>query len=160
MESTPTTFTVALDEKNKHLIDAAKLVQVREETIDEHLAEQPSVFLRIACLTAAASALADRLEADLDVEEATKAQKLRAGAASRDIKVTDKAVAEQMTMDRDLIDLRRALGRANEQVELLKAVKEALIHRKECIITLAADLRANRDVDLRINEKSSKGKKK
>lgn len=147
------TFDVVIDEKRKYTVKMGDMLAIREERLNEIMSEHPSQYMWVASLSALARAKRQRMEIDLELAEAQFYTDLREKATKDGVKVTDKAIDHEMSMSRRLLQMRRDLVSAEEQESLCSAADQAFRHRKDCLITLAANLRATADPTLNVNQK-------
>lgn len=145
-------FTIKIDDKREYKLDLAEMLKIDEANLDQQLADQPSQYVWCGTLSALSRGKRRRMEMDLEIKEAKFAQELREHAASSGEKFTEKSIADQLVMNKGLIADRRALIEAEEQESICDAAKEAFRHRKDCLVTIAADKRAASDTALRVGK--------
>jgi hypothetical protein len=146
------TFDVVIDEKRKYNVKLGEMLAIKEDSMNAHLATHPSQYAFVAMLTALSRAKHQRMEADFDLAEAQFMQDVRSKAAENGIKLTEKALENEVIANKRLLQMRRDLISAQEQAEFCSAADQAFRHRKDCLITLAANLRAQSDPTISISK--------
>ena len=146
------TFEVIIDAERRYTLAMAKMLRIREENMDQHLAEQPGQYQWVASLAALAQAKRRRLEIELEVAEASFVRDLRASAAQQEIRITEKAIEAESAINKRLIQLRSEIVAAQEQEDLCWAAEQAFRQRRDCLVTLAANMRAaQKEPELHVN---------
>ncbi len=139
---------VKLDFEHDLKIDTANL--------NDELMRQPALFSRWAVLAVEARAERDSLEEKMKVTDAQLDAEFRQEAIEIGDKITEKKLFSKI-----LLDPRHTLA-MNDCLEARKAAdilqvgaREAFSQRKDCLISLAANLREEHDSDLHIKEKKA-----
>jgi hypothetical protein len=117
-------------------------LRIDKEHLDDMLVEQPESFDHVGEALALARAERDALKLDLKVAEAEAGKRIRAAALKHnqsaedkkdEIKITEGYIEEELTLDKDVRALRRELGEASADVEILEALKESFIQRSHSL---------------------------
>jgi hypothetical protein len=146
------TFDVVIDDKRKYNIKLGEMLSIKEEHMNKHLAEHPSQHAFVAMLATLARAKYSRMKTDFEVSEAQFMSDIRVKAAEGGIKMTEKALENEVIQNKRLLQMRRDLISAQEQEEFCTAADMAFRARKDCLVTLAANLRAHQDTTLGVNK--------
>jgi hypothetical protein len=152
MEPNGMTFEVVIDEKRRYTVKMSEMLSIREESLNQILAEHPSQYMWVYTLLALARSKHQRMKLDLEVAEAVFSSDLRDQAAKTGVKVTEKAIENELAMSKRLLQLRRDLITSEEQETLCEAAEQAFRHRKDCLITLGAQMRATADPTLSVSK--------
>lgn len=153
------TFTVTIDDKRQYKLDLGHMLEIHEPKLNEHFKTHSSQYAWVATLAALTAAKVRTLKNDLDHEEAQFGQQLREAAASSGEKITEKAIADQVLLSKRFLQLRRDLIRAEEQVGVCVAAQTAFSQRKDCLLALASNLRAQGAGELTLGAPDKKPKK-
>lgn len=143
---------IVIDANRKYPLDLGDMLRFDEAQIDEHLTKQPSLYAWIATLQALASAKRKRLELDLEIAEEQFGQDLRDAAAKSGVKLTENGIKEQKITNKRLLDYRKQLIETEQQEDICKGAAEAFRQRKDCLVTFAANLRAQSAPDPSISK--------
>jgi hypothetical protein len=150
-------LTIVLGDEVQELNPDAEL-KLSEEDINENLKNQPSLYAFYAVMyEAAESELADRKFA-LETLEAVLDEHVRAEAATAGTKVTETMIANRIRLNEDYQNAVIALNQAKAQSGKLRAIKEAFVHRKDMLVTLASNMRAQADPEIFIKKEQFKNK--
>lgn len=145
------TFDVLIDDKRKYSVNLGEMLAIKEEHMDRHLAEHPSQHAFVAMLAVLSRSKYQRMKTDMELAEAQFMSDVRSKAAESGLKLTEKALENEVVQSKRLLQMRRDLINAQEQEELCTAADVAFRARKDCLVTLAANLRAARDVTLSVS---------
>lgn len=146
------TFDVVIDDKRKYNVKLGEMLLIKEEHMNKHLAEHPSQHAFVAMLATLARSKYQRMKTDFELAEAQFMSDVRSKAATEGIKLTEKALENEALQNKRLLQMRRDLIAAQEQEEFCAAADQAFRARKDCLVTLAANLRAHQDVTLGVNK--------
>ena len=144
------TFKVSIDDKRQYDVKLGEMLAIKEESMNRHLAEHPSQYAFVAMIQALSRAKLQRMQSDFELAEAQFTQDLREAAAKDSVKLTEKAIESETLTNKRLLAMRRELISAQEQTDFCSAAAVAFSHRKDCLITLAANLRSQ-DPTMSIN---------
>ena len=125
-----------------------------EETINTDLMDQPSLYTWVSVLKEEADAEYQEKKMSLDLVEAELDSKYR----TRMEKPTENKIAKAIIRDDDYIESKTEVIQARRAVGILKAWEEGFRQRKEVLIALASNFRAQMDTDLHINRESKRKK--
>lgn len=146
------TFDVVIDDKRKYKVELGSMLRIKEEDMNKHLAEHPSQHAFIGMLATLSRSKCQRMKADFELAEAQFMSDIRSKATAEGIKVTEKFLDNEVTMNKRLLQMRRDLINAQEQEDFCTAADIAFRARKDCLVTLAANLRAGQDTTLEIKK--------
>lgn len=125
-----------------------------EETIDVDLMNQPSLYTWVSVLREEADAEYQEKKMSLDLMNAELDAKYR----DKMEKPTENKIAMAITRDDESIKMKTELIQARRAVGILKAWEEGFRQRKEVLIALASNFRAQMDTDLHINREIKRKK--
>lgn len=121
----------------------AELVKLDPMDVVRELCEHPSRYAFFAaCQAAAKGELASRY-AERKAAESTAYNIIRESFEASASKVTEGRLAAQVDSDPDVVAARVAERRAQETLDMLGAVVDALRHKKDCLIEVARLNRAS-----------------
>ena len=135
-----------------------KELKIAEETINEDLKNQASLFAFYAVVSELANDELSQAKLKLELVEATLAKTYRDKKLVTGEKVTEKIIQEAVALDKNRIKAVTDLNEAKKSVGVLKAIKESFHHRKESVIALASNMRAQRDVEFYLKKEDYKKK--
>ena len=137
-------------------LDYQEELRASEETINEDLIQQPGLFAWYAVLHELAEEEYARSKMALEMAEAELDAHYRKDAADKKEKIMEKQVLSKVMLDDKYILLRDTMITARKNVGTLKAIKEAFAHRKETVIALASNMRAQADPDIFLKKQKIK----
>ena len=141
------------DSKGKsYAFEIGDRLAIREESINDNLANQPAWFARYGVLAAMAKAHREQLEYKLEEFEYNLDLKIREGA-DKDDKLTEGKIKALVRTDSKRMALVNEIVEAKEQEEIVAASRDAFSHQKDLLISLSAHLMAERETDLSIKKK-------
>jgi len=150
-------LTIVLGDEVQELNPDAEL-KLAEETINDDLKNQPALYAFYAVLQEAAdSELADRKLA-METMEAVLDEHIRAEALTAGTKVTETMIGSKIRLNEDYQASIIALNQAKAQAGKLRAIKEAFVHRKDMLVTLASNMRAQADPEIFIKKEQFRNK--
>ena len=137
-----------------HTIAVPDVVAISKETIDKDLAEHPAKFLWYAILAARAAAHRDEIKQSLSDARAQVDIKIRNDMANSNTKTTEDKIRNLVETDIAVLSLKNDYLSACEDADLAQAVKEAFYHRKDALVTLGANMRAELETELYLKRKN------
>lgn len=129
-----------------------------EDTINEDLTDQPSLFAWYAVLQEMAEEVYSRARMEFEISEAQLDAQYRKEAADKKEKVMEKQILSKIVLNDTHIALRNVMIEAKKNVGTLKAIKDSFNHRKETLIALASNMRAQADPELFVKKEQAKQK--
>lgn len=142
-----------------HVLDPDTELTLDEEGINEYLKNQPSLYAFYAVMQEAADAQVAEAKLHLETLEATLDDAFRTEAAKSGTKITETLLANRIKVNDDYIASVIALNEAKRQVGQLRAIKDAFVHRKDMLVTLASNMRAQQDPEIFISRQKYKEKR-
>ena len=134
-------------------LEYQKELLISEDTINEDLKDQPSYFAWYAVLHEKVIEEASKLKMALELLEAGLADEIRKAAAlAGEKKPTEKYISEQILLNLAYQEAQLNLISTQKNLGVLKSVKEAFNHRKDMLITLASNMRAQWDANIYIKK--------
>jgi len=122
-----------------------------EETINEDLKNQPSLFAWYAVLQELAEAKESQAKVELEVVDASLDAKFR--NELKDAKATETIIRNKVILDDLHLEKLNELNQAKKEVGILRAIVAAFSHRKDILISLASNMRVSADPELWIKKK-------
>lgn len=151
LDKLPEPITIIIDEKEYEL-DYTSELKCAEETINENLKEQPSLFAWYAVLQEMAEEALSHSKLALEMVEASLDASIRKKALKKKEKLTEKQILSSIQLHDDYIKARTAVIEAKKNAGTLKAIKDAFNHRKEMVLALASNMRAQGDAEIFVNK--------
>lgn len=133
-------------------LDYEEELRLNEETINEDLKKQPSLYAFYAVLSEKAHAELNESKLALEVHEAVLDSQIR---KQSDKKPTEKQIQAQILLEPSYQEARMDVIRATKQLGILKGIKDAFNHRKEAVIALASNMRAQSDPEIWVAKKEA-----
>ena len=135
-------------------VDFEHDLKIDVANLNDELMRQPGLFSRWAVLAVEARAERDRLEEKLKVTDAHLDNEFREKAEREGTKITEKKLLSQILLDPRHAQAMENCLEARKDADILQVgAREAFSQRKDCLISLAANLREEFDADLYIKEK-------
>lgn len=153
--------TTILDFKVKaggmtHRHNLASELSIDRKNINDNMARQPSQYAWFAVLHALANDAYERLKAEKKSLYAEKDNKIRARAAKNGDKTTENGIAQAIELDPDYVDLSNRILEAKLNVDLLQSALIAFQQRKDMLVSIASNMRAEMDTDLTVMKEKAK----
>jgi hypothetical protein len=136
----------------KQELDPDSELSISEETINDDLKNQPSLFAFYAVMQENMEADVAEKKLHLDALEAMLDEMYRTEAAKSGTKITETLLANKIHINQEYIDAASLLNKAKHEANVLRAIKEAFQHRKDMLITLASNMRAQFDPAICMNK--------
>lgn len=149
--------SIILEDDNYDL-DYQKELKCSEETINEDLKNQPTMFAWYAVLQEMAAAAVSEAKLDLEVTEATLDGYFRDESVKKKIKLLEKDIFSKIKLHDDYLKARVAVNTAIKNAGILRAIKDAFAHRKEMVLALASNMRIQSDPDIFIKKQEHRRK--
>jgi hypothetical protein len=134
-------------------------LKISEETINEDLKNQASYYAFYAVMQEQADAELASAKLALEVVEALLDGEKRKEALASGTKVTEAFISQQIRLEDQYQEAAIALNRAKTQVGILRAIKDGFSHRKDMLVTLAANMRIQADPSIHVFKLQEKGDK-
>lgn len=123
----------ATDEGYDERTELMARIKIDKNALDDNAVEQPELFFRCAEQLELAISRRDRLKYDLDLLTAKIDCDIRARYEKQEKKFTEKSVSSEVEADVDIIDLKRKLLDAGQDVGKWRALREALEQRRDML---------------------------
>jgi energy-converting hydrogenase A subunit M len=133
-----------------YTIDYQKELKCSEETINDDLKDQPSFFAWYAVLSEIAQAEMAEAKSTLEMSEALLDEQIRKNAGGD--KVTETMIKNKIRLDPTYQAAQDNFATARKNVGILGAIKESFYHRKDILISLASNMRAQSDPSIYIKK--------
>jgi hypothetical protein len=137
-------------------MDIADAVSIDECNLNEEFLRHPGLFAFIATAYEISVREENRASAALSRLEASLNHRGRMEAIQAGLKSTDKMAENYVKTQQEHVELSDALIEIEHQVGLLKAAKEAMIHRKDALIQLASTQRQEHASDISLKQSQVK----
>jgi len=133
------------------------------QTLSNEFAENPLRFARWAFLEAQAKSALAEAEAALDHKESELFIRFMESLRERDakgkmVRPALDLVRARVNIHPERLALERRVRKLRKQCDELAVGRKTIEHRKEALITIGANVRAERDSNIRINEKAKQAK--
>lgn len=148
-------ITIVISESQTVDLDYESELKLSEEEINAHLMNQPSLYVYYAVLEEMAEAAMAEVRLHLELTEAALDEKYRKEITVRGGKITEAMVSGAVRLDSEHIAAVSDYNQARKNVGILSAIKEAFRHRKDCLIALASNMRAQMDTTLSISKRDN-----
>lgn len=142
---------VEIDEDRVYVLDLREDLKINEADLDDHLSKQPELFAKYGWIQAQARAKLERAEGALEEHEYKLDLELR--KKKDEEKLTENQIKAMVKTDEHRLKLAKKVMRAREQAEIVGAAKEAFAQRKDCLISFAANRRAEYETGLSIKKR-------
>lgn len=130
-------------------LDYITELELHEETINEDLKKQPNLFAFYVVLSEKAQADLGESKLALEIMEAELDADIRLDLVDGK-KPTEKSIQAKILLNEDYQEARMEVIMRQKAVGILRGLKESFNHRKESVIALASNMRAQRDPDIYI----------
>jgi hypothetical protein len=139
------------------VLEYEKELELHEETINEDLKRQPNLFAWYCVVLERAIADRDEAKLALEILEAELDAKYRMNLV-KGKKPTERHIEAQIKLDEAFIEARMDVIEKNKSVGMLKGIKDSFNHRKEAVIALASNMRAQADPSIYVGKKEAEKK--
>lgn len=150
-EKLPVTIKIG---NKEYKLNYEEELKCAEDTINQNLIEQASLFAWYAVLSELAAEDMAQKKLELDMLEGRLFTKYK----TEEDKVTDRSAESKMRQDEDYMAGVLMLNEAKKYVGVLKAIKDAFGQRKDMVFSLAANMRAQADPVLMLKKQEAKEK--
>ena len=140
--------------KEEIVLEYEKELELNEETINEDLKKQPNLFAWYAVILERAIADRDEAKLALEIMEAELDADIRLDLVDGK-KPTEKHIQAKIILNDDYQEARMEVIQKTKHVGMLKGIKDAFNHRKEAVIALASNMRAQADPSIYIGKKEA-----
>lgn len=124
-----------------------------EATLDDNMILQSSLLAHYGQQSAKAQHQVDRMKHRLEITEAKSAKALRDEAAEEGKKITEKALEQELALTPAVVRAKRMLNEAKMIAETIKTAVEAIRHKRDMMIQIAAQRRSEFEYSGRITSK-------
>lgn len=145
--------------KVKEYVNASQLkkdLAFRQSELGEAMMEQASMFAHYGIQAALASKQVNTLEMLLDTAEATVKRQIRDRAALSNEKTTVDSIAAEVSRNKQVLGLKRALNHAKEIEAVAKIATEAFRHRRDMLVQTGLITREEMKGELSISAKNAR----
>jgi hypothetical protein len=133
-------------------------LRLAEETINENLRDQPSLFAYYAVLAEIADSEMAEAKLALEVTESQLDAQVRAELIAAGTKATETMIRGKIVTNDVYLAAVSQLNVLRKNYGILRAIKEAFSHRKDMLVTLASNMRQQMDPEIYIKKQEMKGK--
>jgi hypothetical protein len=137
-----------------YTIDYQTELKCSEETINDDLKNQPSLFAWYAVLYEVAQAELADMKAVLDLTEAALDERFRKETGGE--KVTETMIKNKIRLDPTYREAQDNVSVARKNAGILGAIKESFYQRKDILISLASNMRVQSDPSIYIKKEQVK----
>jgi len=123
-----------------------------EETINENLRDQPSFYAYYAVLAELADEALSEAKLALEMTESSLDAEVREEMTRVGTKTTETAIRGKIVLKESYVAAVSLVNSLKKDVGILKAIKEAFNHRKDMLVTLASNMRAQADPEIFIKK--------
>lgn len=153
MQTEDMKFSVLIDKAYK--MDLGKDLEINRADINTELSNQPAMFAWYATIAELAKAKTQQLKTDLELLEAELDQKLRRQwDADANGKMTEASLQAAIKMTPAFQKAQAAYHEAVKNQGMLQVAKIAFEQRKDMLISLASNMRAEGDTQLSVNKQT------
>lgn len=158
MKDIPVDFKVKVSAQ-KHEVDSVNEdLRIDEDNLNSEYTKQPSLFTWYAVMSAESEALRDSLKFELEMLYAQIGKQVRLEIELCGDKVTEKLIDQEIARKEEYRQKKEELLEANRQFNVMKAVKEGLVQKKDMLISLGANLRGEIGSNVKILKEESSDK--
>ena len=144
------------EDRVQTFIDQTELksdIAFNEDDIQVAFMNQASLFVHYAQKAHKARFQSDSLKNKIDVLESRLDGQIRKAAASDGVKLTESAIASMIKSDPEHIKATQMYLEARTIADLCKDVLEAFRHRRDMLVQFGADVRQEREGELRMRSR-------
>lgn len=128
-------------------------LQISKGTIDSDLEKHSALFAYWGEICAELDREKESLDSQYKQGRASADCEIRRNAEESKSKLTEERVKNLVEVDPLCVELKKKLETATYQTQLAHAIKDAFWHRKDCIVTLAANMRMEAEIIGHLKEK-------
>lgn len=142
------TLVVKLD--REYVLNYEDELKIAEETINPNLSEQAARYCFYAMLEELAEEQMGQAKMTLEIIEAETDKLVREKLTQAGTKFTEAVILNEVKTDPTRLKALGEFNQARATVGKLHAIREAFIHRKDMLVTLASNMRAQMDTNLTV----------
>ena len=128
-------------------------LQIDPTNINDQLSKQPALYAWFATVHEMARTKREQVENELELLYSTLYREIKNQTAG--MKVTEKETEAIIETNPKYTGTKNRLLDLHDQERIAAVVRDAYSHRKDCLITLASNLRAQWDTDLSIKAREA-----
>jgi len=140
-------------------LDYERELSCSEESINEDLKSQAPLFAWYAVMQELADEAAAEMKLALEITQARLGEKHRAALVAAGVKPTEAMVDAKVKLDEEYQSAVILRNDCDKNAGILRAIKEAFNHRKDCLISLASNMRCQSDPEIFIKKQEFREKK-
>lgn len=148
-------LTIVIGDQTHELNPDVEL-HLAEETINDDLKNQPSLYAFYAVMHEAADAELAERKLTLETVEAIVDEKIRGEFTTSGTKATEALIANKVRLNDEYQAAVISYNEAKAQVGKLRAIRDAFVHRKDMLVTLASNMRVQADPEIFIKKQEFK----
>jgi hypothetical protein len=126
----------------RYEIDIDSELSINREDLPTGYADQPGKYAWYATVYVAAQLRVERMRMRLEVVQSTVAAKLRSKLDDKGKPPSEASIKSQLPSNPEVMAAQEDHLRAIEEEGVVRAVKEAFVHRRDMLIQMGADVRA------------------
>ena len=142
--------------KEENIYEIKKELSIDRTKINLELAEQPGKFAYWAAfLSAAEEQLSDKM-LQLEISSAEKKMKKRKDwdfDLKKDGKYSNDALEWSLQTDEELVALKEEIIHLKKTKDIVKGVRDSFSHRKDCLVSIATNMRQGLDTDISVGKR-------
>lgn len=128
-------------------------LQIDPTNINDNLSKQPALYAWFATVHEMARTKREQTENELELLYSTLYREVKNNTAG--MKVTEKETDSIIETNPKYVGMKKTLLGMHEQERIAAVARDAYSHRKDCLITLASNLRAQWDTELSIKAREA-----
>ena len=125
-------------------IDISAETAIDPQNLEEAFTTHPGAYAWFATVHAAALYVMDKAKLQLDVVKSEVSAEFRGQLNDKGKPYSETAITSMLDSEHRVVEASRALIEAKRQESILRAVREAFAHRRDCLIQLGANERMER----------------
>lgn len=133
-------------------------LEVARETINKNLTEQPGYFAFYAVLSELCEREYRSAKLELELTEAELDSQIREEFREKKERITEAQIVTEIHLQEAYLKAVMKVNEWRKNAGVVKAVREAFAQRKDMLITLASNMRMERDTDVFVKKQEIEGK--
>jgi len=133
----------------EYTFDVAKELAIDINDLNKELSEQPGKYAFWSALSTALEDEYARLKLIVQSKKAEKYKQIKQKLLDENKKVTEAQLENELASDPEILQLEQLIIEKERDRNIVRAVRDAFVQRKDSLVTIALNMRVEKDAELR-----------
>jgi len=133
----------------EYTFDIAKELAIDINDLNKELSEQPGKYAFWSALSTALEDEYARLKLIVQSKKAERYKQIRQKLMDENKKVTEAQLENELTSDPEILQLEQLIIEKEKDRNIVRAIRDAFVQRKDSLVTIALNMRVEKDAELR-----------